>query len=77
MRYLKYSGTQPLGLPETGGAENAAPSQTGQMNMNPVSVQSGFEGVDTDPLRAITGVVWGAIAGGALWMLLLAIVLLV
>ena len=60
--------------PETGGVGEHMPIQAERATMVPVSDPNGMDSYETDPLRAITGVVWGALAGGALWLIAVAII---
>jgi hypothetical protein len=65
---------EPSRLPETGDVGRTLPAPPACTTMPPAADPADIASQDADPLRAITGVVWGALAGGALWMLALAIV---
>lgn len=60
--------------PETGGDGKHMPIQAERATMVPVSDPGSMDSYEADPLRAITGVVWGALAGGALWLIAVAII---
>lgn len=68
MESSKCPTMEPQHSPETGGDGEHMPIQAERATVVPVSDPNGMDSYETDPLRAITGVVWGALAGGALWL---------
>ena len=51
------------------------PIQERKLTLFPWSEQADPESFRPDPLRAFTGIVWGALLGGAFWLMALALVL--
>lgn len=71
MNALDYPEVAANGPPEASEAVTATASLLAPMNPNPAFDEPEPDSFETNPLNTITGVVWGSLIGGALWMLLL------
>jgi hypothetical protein len=61
-------------LPDIGLIGERLPARSAGSTMGSVPEPAEIGSHEDDPLRPIAGVLWGALAGGALWLMALAII---